>query len=137
MGKKRNHLAIFLQVAIFQFIIAEPVQDKQALLDFLNSEGFGCVSDIGLAAVMSPMPPPAKRVAVYRASEVTDTRKATQASDEIVHLVRWASSVVREDWTAEVFDVELVVSKYRGGNGGDATNWDELCRENAGAETRK
>ncbi|XWS50415.1 hypothetical protein CRYUN_Cryun12cG0085700 [Craigia yunnanensis] len=98
----------------------------------LNSEGYGCVSDIGLAAVMSPMPPPVMRSAGYRAPEVTDTRKATQASDvysfgvlllelltgkspihatsgeEIVHLVRWVHSVVREEWTAEVFDVELL-----------------------------
>ncbi|KAK8686550.1 hypothetical protein V6N13_125574 [Hibiscus sabdariffa] len=72
------------------------------------------------------------RAAGYRAPEVTDTRKATQASDvysygvlllelltgkspihatggeEIVHLVRWVHSVVREEWTAEVFDVELL-----------------------------
>ncbi|XWS37932.1 hypothetical protein CRYUN_Cryun19dG0087600 [Craigia yunnanensis] len=99
---------------------------------FLNSEGDGCVSDIGLAAVMSPMPPPVMRAAGYRAPEVTDTRKATQAADvysfgvlllelltgkspmhatggeEIVHLVRWVQSVVREEWTAEVFDVELL-----------------------------
>ncbi|XVE58415.1 hypothetical protein DITRI_Ditri04bG0168000 [Diplodiscus trichospermus] len=99
---------------------------------FLNSEGYGCVSDIGLAAAMSPMPPPVMRAAGYRAPEVTDTRKATQASDvygfgvlllelltgkspmhatggdEIVHLVRWVHSVVREEWTAEVFDVELL-----------------------------
>ncbi|KAK9045168.1 hypothetical protein V6N11_059057 [Hibiscus sabdariffa] len=88
--------------------------------------------DVGFAAVMSPMPPPAMRAAGYRAPEVTDTRKATQASDvysygvlllelltgkspihatggeEIVHLVRWVHSVVREEWTAEVFDVELL-----------------------------
>ncbi|XWS61277.1 hypothetical protein CRYUN_Cryun07bG0112600 [Craigia yunnanensis] len=99
---------------------------------FLNSEGYGCVSDIGLAAVMSPMLPPVMRTAGYRAPEVTDTRKATQASDvysfgvlilelltgksplhatgseEFVHLVRWVHSVVREEWTAEVFDVELL-----------------------------
>ncbi|OMP10182.1 hypothetical protein COLO4_04740 [Corchorus olitorius] len=99
---------------------------------FLNSEGYGCVSDIGLAAVMSPMPQSILRAAGYRAPEVTDTRKATQASDvysfgvlllelltgkspihatggeEIVHLVRWVHSVVREEWTAEVFDVELL-----------------------------
>ncbi|PPR83193.1 hypothetical protein GOBAR_AA37526 [Gossypium barbadense] len=99
---------------------------------FLNSERYGCVSDIGLAAVMSPMPLPVMRAAGYRAPEVTDTRKATQASDvysfgvfllelltgkspihatsgeEIVHLVRWVHSVVREEWTAEVFDVELL-----------------------------
>ncbi|XVF53461.1 hypothetical protein PTKIN_Ptkin05aG0101100 [Pterospermum kingtungense] len=99
---------------------------------FLNPEGYGCVSDIGLATVMSPMPPPVMRAAGYRAPEVTDTRKATEASDvysygvlllelltgkspihatggeEIVHLVRWVHSVVREEWTAEVFDIELL-----------------------------
>ncbi|KAI4315501.1 hypothetical protein L6164_028301 [Bauhinia variegata] len=67
-----------------------------------------------------------------RAPEVADTRKAAQPSDvysfgvvllelltgkspihttggdEIVHLVRWVHSVVREEWTAEVFDLELL-----------------------------
>ncbi|XP_061957271.1 probable inactive receptor kinase At4g23740 [Populus nigra] len=99
---------------------------------FLNSQGYGCVSDIGLASLMSPMPPPIMRAAGYRAPEVTDTRKATHASDvysygvfllelltgkspmhttggdEVVHLVRWVNSVVREEWTAEVFDLELL-----------------------------
>lgn len=28
--------------------------------------------------------------------------------DDVLHLVRWVHSVVREEWTAEVFDVELV-----------------------------
>ncbi|KAE8705285.1 hypothetical protein F3Y22_tig00110429pilonHSYRG00531 [Hibiscus syriacus] len=63
---------------------------------------------------MSPMPPPAMQVAGYRAPEETDTRKATQASDAYR---------------------TFAVSKYQGGNGGDATKWVELCRENAGAET--
>jgi hypothetical protein len=32
----------------------------------------------------------------------------TTGGDEIIHLVRWVHSVVREEWTAEVFDVELM-----------------------------
>lgn len=68
----------------------------------------------------------------YRAPEVMDSRKALQASDvysygvfllelltgkspvhtsggeEVIHLVRWVNSVVREEWTGEVFDVELL-----------------------------
>uniref|UniRef100_A0A2P2MYI2 Uncharacterized protein MANES_01G046700 n=1 Tax=Rhizophora mucronata TaxID=61149 RepID=A0A2P2MYI2_RHIMU len=99
---------------------------------FLNSQQYGCVSDLGLSTMMSPLAPPISRAAGYRAPEVTDTRKAGQPSDvysfgvvllelltgkspiyttggdEIIHLVRWVHSVVREEWTAEVFDVELM-----------------------------
>lgn len=99
---------------------------------FLNARGYGCISDLGLTTVMSPLAPPISRAAGYRAPEVTDTRKASQVSDvysfgvvllelltgkspihaaggdEVVHLVRWVHSVVREEWTAEVFDVELM-----------------------------
>ncbi|KAH7557747.1 hypothetical protein ACOSP7_027618 [Xanthoceras sorbifolium] len=106
--------------------------DVRASNIFLNSQGNVCVSDIGLATLMSPMPPPVMRAAGYRAPEITDTRKSTHASDvysfgvlllelltgksptnaagsdEVVHLVRWVNSVVREEWTAEVFDLELL-----------------------------
>ncbi|KAK8610048.1 hypothetical protein V6N13_026592 [Hibiscus sabdariffa] len=99
---------------------------------FLNSQQYGCVSDLGLSSIMSALAPPISRAAGYRAPEVTDTRKAMQPSDvysfgvvllelltgkspihttggdEIVHLVRWVHSVVREEWTAEVFDIELM-----------------------------
>ncbi|KAL6320839.1 hypothetical protein AAG906_008839 [Vitis piasezkii] len=99
---------------------------------FLNSQRYGCVSDLGLGTLMTPTPMPMTRAAGYRAPEVTDTRKASQASDvysfgvlllelltgkspihntggdEVIHLVRWVNSVVREEWTAEVFDVELL-----------------------------
>lgn len=99
---------------------------------FLNSEGYGCISDTGLATLMSPTMPPSLRNAGYRAPEVTDPRKASHASDvysfgvfllelltgkgpmhatsseEAIHLVRWVNSVVREEWTAEVFDVQLL-----------------------------
>lgn len=99
---------------------------------FLNSQQYGCVSDLGLTTITSALAPVIARAAGYRAPEVTDSRKATQASDvysfgvvlleiltgkspihttggdELVHLVRWVNSVVREEWTAEVFDVELL-----------------------------
>ncbi|KAL8557364.1 hypothetical protein ACS0TY_004702 [Phlomoides rotata] len=98
---------------------------------FLNSQLFGCVSDLGLATLMSTTSPPIIRSG-YRAPEVTDMRKVLQASDvysygvfllelltgkspvhgaggeEVVHIVRWVQSVVREEWTGEVFDVELM-----------------------------
>lgn len=99
---------------------------------FLNSQGYGCVSDTGLAVLMSSVPSPGTRASGYRAPEVTDTRKAVHSSDvysfgvlllelltgkspiyslegeQNIHLVRWVNSVVREEWTAEVFDVELL-----------------------------
>ncbi|KAL8158904.1 hypothetical protein V2J09_000441 [Rumex salicifolius] len=99
---------------------------------FLNSNNSGCVSDFGLATIMSPIAPPISRAAGYRAPEITDTRKSTHLSDvysfgvfllelltgkspvhstggdELVHLVRWVHSVVREEWTGEVFDIELL-----------------------------
>ncbi|KAK3227986.1 hypothetical protein Dsin_007848 [Dipteronia sinensis] len=99
---------------------------------FLNTRQYGCVSDLGLTTITSPLAPVIARAAGYRAPEVTDSRKATQSSDvysfgvvllelltakspihttggdELVHLVRWVHSVVREEWTAEVFDIELL-----------------------------
>ncbi|XXG89909.1 hypothetical protein AAC387_Pa12g1800 [Persea americana] len=98
---------------------------------FLNTQLYGCVSDLGLAMLMNPLTPPISRATGYRAPEVTDTRKAMQSSDvysfgvlllelltgkspiqtaggEVIHLVRWVHSVVREEWTAEVFDLELM-----------------------------
>ncbi|KAL5564818.1 hypothetical protein UlMin_027982 [Ulmus minor] len=99
---------------------------------FLNSQGYGCVSDIFLAKLINPMPSPAARYGGYRAPEVTDTRKASQVADvysfgvlllevltgkspvyttgtgEVVHLVKWVKTVIRERWTTEVFDVELL-----------------------------
>lgn len=91
----------------------------------------GCVSDFGLSPLMT-YTEVKYRAAGYRAPEVIETRKATQKSDvysfgvllleiltgkspirydEVVDLPRWVRSVVREEWTAEVFDVELM--KYQ------------------------
>ncbi|GAB4826288.1 hypothetical protein Ancab_009153 [Ancistrocladus abbreviatus] len=94
---------------------------------FLNTQQYGCISDLGLATMVTPLTPPIPRSAGHRAPEVTDPRKASQASDvysfgvlllelltgktaagEGVNLVKWVHSVVREEWTAEVFDVELL-----------------------------
>uniref|UniRef100_A0A0D9YGK2 Protein kinase domain-containing protein n=1 Tax=Oryza glumipatula TaxID=40148 RepID=A0A0D9YGK2_9ORYZ len=92
----------------------------------------GCVSEFGLAQLMTIPPAPARLVG-YRAPEVLETKKPTQKSDvysfgvlvlemltgkaplrspgredSIEHLPRWVQSVVREEWTAEVFDVDLL-----------------------------
>ncbi|GER26221.1 leucine-rich repeat protein kinase family protein [Striga asiatica] len=82
------------------------------------------VSDFGLAQLSGPAALP-NRVAGYRAPEVTDPRKVGQRADvysfgvlllelltgkaeEGLDLPRWVQSVVREEWTAEVFDMELL-----------------------------
>jgi len=89
------------------------------------------VSDFGLAHLVGPASTP-NRVAGYRAPEVTDPRKVSQKADvysfgvlllelltgkapthahlndEGVDLPRWVQSVVKEEWTSEVFDLELL-----------------------------
>ncbi|WRX16741.1 Protein kinase domain - like 10 [Theobroma cacao] len=107
--------------------------ERLMVYDYYNQGSVSSIlHDLGLSTIMSPLAPPISRAAGYRAPEVTDTRKAMQPSDvysfgvvllelltgkspihttggdEIVHLVRWVHSVVREEWTAEVFDIELM-----------------------------
>lgn len=89
------------------------------------------VSDFGLNHLVGPPSSPT-RVAGYRAPEVTDPRRVSQRADvysfgvlllelltgkapthallneEGVDLPRWVQSVVREEWTSEVFDLELL-----------------------------
>ncbi|XVF65971.1 hypothetical protein PTKIN_Ptkin09bG0293600 [Pterospermum kingtungense] len=100
----------------------------------LTEDLHGCIADFGLTSLMS-LPTVPSRSAGYRAPEVIETRKCTQKSDvysfgvlllemltgkapvqssgheDVVDLPRWVQSVVREEWTAEVFDVELM--KYQ------------------------
>ncbi|KAI3993700.1 hypothetical protein MKX01_002713 [Papaver californicum] len=97
----------------------------------LNQDLESSVSDFGLTPLLNFPTTPSRSVG-YRAPEVIETRKPTQKSDvysfgvlllemltgkaplqspgreEVVDLPRWVHSVVREEWTAEVFDVELM-----------------------------
>ncbi|KAE8729708.1 putative inactive receptor kinase [Hibiscus syriacus] len=97
----------------------------------LRPEQEACISDFGLNPLFGNTTPPS-RVASYRAPEVLETRKVSFKSDvysfgvlllelltgkapnqaslgeEGIDLPRWVQSVVREEWTAEVFDVELM-----------------------------
>lgn len=98
------------------------------------------LSDYGLQQLFAP-PPPSARGGGYRAPELVDPRRPTPQSDvyslgvlflEILtgrspaaaalDLPRWVQSVVREEWTAEVFDPELV----RMGSGGGAGEEEEM-----------
>ncbi|WOL14186.1 putative inactive receptor kinase [Canna indica] len=100
--------------------------------NILLTRSYGArVSDHGLALLVGSNSA-TTRVAGYRAPEVTDSRKVSQKADiysfgvlllelltgrapqqailneEGIDLPRWVQSVVREEWTAEVFDVELL-----------------------------
>ncbi|KAH7861996.1 hypothetical protein Vadar_033503 [Vaccinium darrowii] len=90
------------------------------------------VSDFGLAQLVGPVASTPNCVAGYQAPEVTDARKISQKADvysfgelllerltskapthailnvEGVDLPRWVQSVVREEWSSEVFDPELL-----------------------------
>lgn len=94
-----------------------------------------CVSDLGLAPLMTFLPTKSRCIG-YFAPEVIETRKFTHKSDvysfgvllleiltgkaplpssgqeEVGDLPRWVRSVVREEWTAEVFDVELMKQQH-------------------------
>ncbi|XP_057816284.2 probable inactive receptor kinase At2g26730 [Cryptomeria japonica] len=97
----------------------------------LSADMDGCISDFGVAPLTS-IPTASTRIAGYRAPEVMETGKVSQRADvysfgvlllelltgkaptqasmneEVIDLPRWVQSVVREEWTAEVFDVELM-----------------------------
>ncbi|CAD6271793.1 unnamed protein product [Miscanthus lutarioriparius] len=98
----------------------------------ISQELSACVTEFGLAQLMST-PHVHPRLIGYRSPEVLETRKPTQKSDvysfgvlllemltgkaplrspgrddSIEHLPRWVQSVVREEWTSEVFDVDLL-----------------------------
>lgn len=103
----------------------------------LDKAGNARVSDFGLSIFASPATA-APRSNGYRAPEALDSRKHTAKSDVysfgvlllelltgkcpsvvdsggpgsgyggVVDLPRWVQSVVREEWTAEVFDLELM-----------------------------
>ncbi|ESQ28428.1 hypothetical protein EUTSA_v10018235mg [Eutrema salsugineum] len=105
------------------------IKSNNVLLDI---SGNARVSDFGLS-IFLPSQITAKSNG-YRAPELIDGRKSTQKSDvysfgvllleiltgkcpnlvdtchsgEAVDLPRWVQSVVREEWTAEVFDLELM-----------------------------
>ncbi|GFQ04699.1 probable inactive receptor kinase at4g23740 [Phtheirospermum japonicum] len=99
---------------------------------FLNRQYYGIVSDAGLAKVTSTV----RRAPGYFAPEVTDSRRVSQASDiygfgvvllellsgkpsqitkddgKVISLVDWIQSLLREEWTNEVFDSELLGYEY-------------------------
>ncbi|KAM7489267.1 hypothetical protein LguiB_026751 [Lonicera macranthoides] len=101
---------------------------------FLNYRQHGCISEHGLATLINQSVLPDTKTPGYRAPEVTDMSKVSQASDvysygilllELLtgkspvystgrdenyqYLVRWVNSVIREEWTARVFDIELLI----------------------------
>ncbi|KAG8381522.1 hypothetical protein BUALT_Bualt06G0130500 [Buddleja alternifolia] len=112
-------------------------QDGQTLLHgnikssniFLNEQQYGLVSDAGLQKVMNPIRQSVRRYRGYCAPE----GEMSQASDvysfgvvllelvsgrpphrttedgEVISLVEWVQSAIRDEWTAGVFDLELLM----------------------------
>eukprot|EP00250_Pteridium_aquilinum_P016699 c23242_g2_i1 orf=2-1972(-) len=100
----------------------------------VDKHGNACVADFGLTLLMSPVHI-ASHLLGYRPPEQLEKKKVTQKGDvysygvvllevltgrvaaqsledEGVDLARWVQSVVREEWTAEVFDLELMRFKH-------------------------
>ncbi|KAF3568114.1 hypothetical protein DY000_02012451 [Brassica cretica] len=100
---------------------------------FLDSQGHGCIGDIGLTTIMRSLPQRTCLTSGYHAPEITDTRRSTQSSDvysfgvvllelltgkspasretkhgEKMYLATWIRNVVVEEWTGEVFDMEIL-----------------------------
>ncbi|KAL3834267.1 hypothetical protein ACJIZ3_009003 [Penstemon smallii] len=99
---------------------------------FFNAQKYGCVTDVGLSMLSSQLTVPDYLAVGYRAPEVTHTKTVTQASDvysfgvvlielvsgktsqittddgEVVSLVTWIHSTIREEWTNEVLDIKLL-----------------------------
>eukprot|EP01018_Ginkgo_biloba_P011828 Gb_25455 [translate_table: standard] len=97
----------------------------------LDKNGNACISDFGLALLLNSTNA-SSRVVGYRAPEQNETKKLSQKADvysfgvllleiltgkapvqyysqeEGVDLPKWVQSIVREEWTAEVFDLELM-----------------------------
>lgn len=97
----------------------------------LNRDLEACISDFGLVHLFSASSSTSK-IAGYRAPENSTSRRLTQKSDvfsfgvillelltgkspnqasannEVIDLPRWVQGVVREQWTAEVFDLALM-----------------------------
>ncbi|CAA3000757.1 probable inactive receptor kinase At4g23740 [Olea europaea subsp. europaea] len=100
---------------------------------FLNAYGYGCVSEVGLATLVSSAWTRHSQSSGYYAPEVTESKKLSQASDiysfgvlllelltgkpsmlsegndKAIQLVSWVASIAPADWTAEVFDIELLM----------------------------
>ncbi|CAF2039523.1 hypothetical protein HID58_032858 [Brassica napus] len=100
---------------------------------FLDSQRYGCIGDIGFTTIMRSLPQRTCLTSGYHAPEITDTRRSTQSSDvysfgvvllelltgkspasretkggEKMDLATWIRNVVVEEWTGEVFDMEIL-----------------------------
>ncbi|KAL5709637.1 Leucine-rich repeat receptor-like protein kinase pxc1 [Ranunculus cassubicifolius] len=101
------------------------VKSSNVLLD---KNGIACIADFGLALLLNPIHATA-RLGGYLAPEQSETKKLSQKADvysfgvlvlemltgktpaldeQGVDLPKWVRSVVRDVWTAEVFDAELL-----------------------------
>ncbi|KAK7275902.1 hypothetical protein RIF29_17028 [Crotalaria pallida] len=110
---------------------------KSSNVLIITQENDCCITDVGLTPLMNIPSTTMSRANGYCAPEVTESKKFTHKSDvysfgvillemltgktplgypaydnDMVDLPRWVRSVVREEWTAEVFDEELLRGQY-------------------------
>ncbi|KAE8719758.1 pentatricopeptide repeat-containing protein [Hibiscus syriacus] len=81
------------------------------------------VSDFGLANIVGPSFSPNRVIARRVALELLTGKAPTHSvlNEEGIDLPRWVQSVVREEWTSEVFDLELL--RYQNGR----KKWSNSC----------
>lgn len=101
----------------------------------LTQELDACVCDYGLAPLFGSATTPSRMVVGYSSPEVIETRKYTYKSDvysfgvlllemltgkaplrspghdDLADLPRWVQSMVREEWTTEIFDAGLIFNR--------------------------
>ncbi|KAL0378771.1 UNVERIFIED_CONTAM: putative inactive receptor kinase [Sesamum radiatum] len=138
LGDPAKKLRGAQQGVLLAFTVEKLVHGKYKSSNiFLNGQRYGIVSDAGLAKLVNPNSWSGMWTSYYHAPEVMDTRQVSQASDvysfgilllelvtgrktsqtytddvDVHPLVNWLHSVVREEWTPEVIDAELL--RYRG-----------------------
>ncbi|KAM7489233.1 hypothetical protein LguiB_026717 [Lonicera macranthoides] len=127
-----NNVLVFFEGINWAFDLAELLGVEAEMPGKGTYKQHGCISEYGLTTLINQAIPPDTKIPGYQAPEVSNTGKVSQASDvysygilllelfigkspaystgrdENYHLIQWVNSVIRQEWTARVFDIELL-----------------------------